>query len=233
MSECWSVYPLITEPGLKVSLCIFSGRRDPKWTVSPKDPKYKNIVDLLSVGNNGKEYEKSPPARLGYKGFIVKRERKKMVIVGRETTALQSVLLETIPKGLLSETEIKEVKDAIHESAKKGKESKASSRRRKRKKRYTPAYDPAPWSITDYAQECNNCYNYATQLITYTVAQPGARSGVPFRNCTANEVQEAALSDGLDLLEPHPGNNDPVPGDPGNRRFLVALVVDPGKRKLL
>lgn len=160
-----------------------------------------------------------------------------MAIVGKETTALQGMLLKTIPTGLISETEKNEIKVAIEESANKGSKSKPSSskprQRKKPVKRYTPAYDPAPWSQTDYAQECNNCYNYATQFITYTVAQPGARSGVPFRNCTANEVEQAALSDGLVRLEPHPGDNDPVPGDPGGRRLLVALVVDPGKRKFI
>ena len=43
-------------------------------------------------------------------------------------------------------------------------------------------------------------------------------------------MQNLAELDGLTRLNPHPNDNDPVPGIPADpNRHLVALVVDPGK----
>ena len=117
-----------------------------------------------------------------------------MVIVGPHTIALQMKLLETIPQGLIPKKNIDKVLDAINKSPAKSSSSKGSS---KQGKRYAPPYNPAPWTASEYAEECNNCYNYANQLMTYTIAQPGVRYGEEFQICNAHQVQVAAMRDGL------------------------------------
>ena len=59
---------------------------------------------------------------------------------------------------------------------------------------------------------------------------PGSGSGQILQQYTFQEVQAAAVRDGLEVLNPQPVANDPVPGAPGGDRHLVALVVDPGSK---
>ena len=156
-----------------------------------------------------------------------------MVIVGGQTSELQTRLLNTIPSGVLPKANRKRVQRAINRSAER--ERARSSGNRGRSKRYLPVYNPAPWSASSYIERCNNCYNYANLIITNTTAQPGAGSGQEFTTCTGPQVEAAAIRDGLQRLNPQPGPNDPVPGPlpDNNRRHLVALVVDPGRRKFV
>lgn len=227
-----------------VTLCVFSGRPDPTWRVRRSRNKklYDDIDTLLESVHKERMYYRDPPAWLGYKGFIVRESRRsKIVIGGRHTTALQFKLLETMPSNILARGNVRIVRDKISRLAEKasshgtGSKSVKSSKTRKggRFKRHTPHYNPHPWNASDYAIECNNCYNYANQIFTHTIAQPGVRFGLEFRRCTPNEVQEAALNDGLRLLENPPSSRDPPPRDPGGRTKLLALVVDPGKRELV
>ena len=155
------------------------------------------------------------------------------MIGGSHTTALQMMLLESMPRRLLPERNRKKVKDAINRLAARARSRARASGSRAQGKRFVPPYNPAPWSANDYIERCNNCYNYANLVLTNTTAQPGAGSGDEFENCNGVEVEAAAVRDGLLRLDPQPGANDPVPGDPGGSRHLVALVVDPGKRKLV
>ena len=168
------------------------------------------------------------PARLGFRGFIVQELlMKTMVIVGRETTELQLQLLKTMPGGLIPRGNYQNVLQAISKGAVKAQAFGA------RGKRYTPPYDPAPWSANNFIQRCNNCYNYANIVMTNNTAEPGSGTGQAFQRCTPAEIESAATRDGLQRLNPQPGASDPVPGDPGGSRHLVALVVDPGKSKLI
>ncbi len=83
-----------------------------------------------------------------------------------------------------------------------------------------PAYNPAAWNIPS-VQPHNNCYNYATNTITNTFAQPGNGSGHPFApppDCP--KVGGGAQSDGL---VPVPSFAASVPN-----AYYVALVIWPG-----
>lgn len=226
-----------------VSLCIFSGRRDPTWRVSRSShQRYGEIEKLIESAYKNDKYYDDPPPWLGYKGFIIRKSRRsKIVIFGRHTTALQFKLLETIPSNILASGNVRIVRDKISRLAERarshgtGSKSVKSSKtgRGGRFKRHTPHYNPVPWRESDYTIECNNCYNYATQIFTHTIAHPGVRYGVEFHRITPHDVQAAALNDGLRLLEPHPRSTDPPPSDPGGRTKMLALVVDPGKRELV
>ena len=83
-----------------------------------------------------------------------------------------------------------------------------------------PAYNPAAWNIPS-VQPHNNCYNYATNIITNTFAQPGTGSGHPFApppDCP--KVSTGAHSDGLVGV---PGFSASVPNG-----YYIALVIWPG-----
>jgi len=66
---------------------------------------------------------------------------------------------------------------------------------------YDPSHDDDGCFITE--QSCNNCYDYANDVVTNTFAQPGRGSGVcppdarPCVKNTCEDVKNAAISDGL------------------------------------
>ena len=86
-----------------ITLAIFSGRRDPQWTVDTSHPKFDEIQLLLKDArmHNFTYSPEQMPARLGYKGFLVKSENNVELIVGNETMRLQHLLLESIPEDVL------------------------------------------------------------------------------------------------------------------------------------
>ncbi|KAK2555463.1 hypothetical protein P5673_022798 [Acropora cervicornis] len=88
---------------LVITLGIFSGRRDPQWTVDTNHPKFDEIQQLLKDArmHNFTYSPEQMPARLGYKGFLVKSENNVELIVGNETVRLQQLLLESIPEDVL------------------------------------------------------------------------------------------------------------------------------------
>ncbi len=66
----------------------------------------------------------------------------------------------------------------------------------------------------------NNCYNYATNIVTNTFAQPGRDKGKIFSNYTCNDVIKASIIDGLKYL----GFNSPDLRSNKSGHFL-ALVM--------
>jgi hypothetical protein len=65
------------------------------------------------------------------------------------------------------------------------------------RERLTPMVLPF-WS-TPYVQPYNNCYNYATNFVSGTLAQPGRRSGQIYASFSCDHVIPAARRDGLFL----------------------------------
>jgi hypothetical protein len=49
-------------------------------------------------------------------------------------------------------------------------------------------------------QPNNNCYNYATNVATNSFAQPGRKTGNPFKEYIGRDVVNGAVSDGLKLV---------------------------------
>ena len=107
--------------GLSVCLAIYSGRRDPEWTVLSSDPKFEEIQKLLDdARTQGFTYPpERMPAQLGYKGFLVWDKDKKKItsselVVGPEAVKLQQLLLETIPDDVLPQGKRKGVLEEIN-----------------------------------------------------------------------------------------------------------------------
>ncbi|KAL9963288.1 hypothetical protein ACROYT_G032473 [Oculina patagonica] len=216
---------------LTVTLAVFSGVPDPEWTIASSHPDYMEIKTRLSAAiQNGWAYlPENIPAILGYKGFLVipNMEEKKSVvgepekrlIVGPTTVQLQTMLFNTMPKDALPDDLRKEILKVIASGVVKPQEAP------KRSKRYAPTYSTAPWSLRSH-QPYNNCYNYATTIVTDTFAQPGRRSGnKQYPPIQAYKVRIGAESDGLATLNVAAGG--PVPTNPAlpNQNHVVALVV--------
>lgn len=99
-----------------------------------------------------------------------------------------------------------------------------------RQKRY--AYESAsyPWNDILAAQLNNNCYNYANNKATYTFAQPGRGSGAKCQYQFPACMRNAAINDHLETLDLPP--DAPLPPVPSAKKHLVALVINPGKKKI-
>jgi hypothetical protein len=82
-------------------------------------------------------------------------------------------------------------------------------------------FNPGFWNVPN-VQPYNNCYNYASNFRTNTFAQPGKGAGSQYAALTCPEVTRAALADGCHR------RFDCFP-DPEKPRWLVALVVAPGR----
>lgn len=104
---------MILSGNLFVTLLIFSGRPDPQWTVDSSHPEFNKIQQLLQNARtcNATYDRREIPARLGYKGFLVKDKahNKQELILGPKTVSLQQSLLETLPEDVLP----KERRDGI------------------------------------------------------------------------------------------------------------------------
>jgi hypothetical protein len=86
--------------------------------------------------------------------------------------------------------------------------------------RSAPLYEPEWWNDGGRRQFRNNCYNYSTNYLTDTFAQPGRASRALFTVLLGSSVRNAARADGL-VFDPDLDNQCPAEG------HLVALVVAP------
>ena len=85
-------------------------------------------------------------------------------------------------------------------------------------------FNPRNW---DYGavRRRNNCYNYATNIITNTFAQPGRGADKRHTSYAAEDVYRACLHDGLVPIRERSSRRIP-----GARGFcLIALVIWPGE----
>ena len=201
-------------------MAIFSGRPNPKWSVLSSDPKLIPIQKLLDTARKGGVVytPENMPARLGYKGLLVKTMKNWELILGPQTVQLQLLLFQSMPKSLLSQKKYASTQKVISL----GTVLPDLTSKPGRKKRYAPPFDNAPW-MDAAVKKNNNCYNYANILITNTFAQPGRGSGAIYAAMTAAAVRTASVNDGLQIAAN--GNF------PQGNRHVVALVVEDGKCK--
>lgn len=179
----------------EVELDIFSGRPNPRWTLSAGEE-----AELLT-----RLLDRSVPlapititdGKLGYRGFIVRA-------TGGTAATLQSRGLPTgfrVRDGLgatidpqaerwLLFTGAPSLDAPITDFAERG----AADAAKCRKPYHSSTTDFSDWNgswVWD-----NNCYNYGSNWRTDTYAQPGRGSGTGLADVTIPEVLRCALSDG-------------------------------------
>ena len=204
---------------------MFSGLEDPQWVIPARSAAYNNVEGFLDQAiQKGLTFSsENMPARLGYKGFLVKEGTgPERLIVGPDTIPLQLRLLDTAPTMILLKGDRQDIAEEISSGA-----VRAEINDRK-VRRWAPPYEPLLWQ-TERIRLCNNCYNYATMKRTDTFARPGTGSGHPYiqKTYTGQDVKEAAEYDGLEEYFPPLGTGDVRRAPPGGKH-LVALVVRDG-----
>ncbi|KAL4219739.1 hypothetical protein ACF0H5_020153 [Mactra antiquata] len=203
----------------QVTLDVYSGREDPKWEIDHTSPFYSRIE---------KTYKSVPSTplcnHLGYRGFLVKTTRtygrKGSWTVGcNRNKELEDMLLKSCPHSLR-----KAVIDAVTKATHGKGKYKLPRRPQKRKKVdnqvCTTRFEPHVWNVMEVIED-NNCYNYATNRRTDTMAGPGRGSGSEVfeeDEIYAEPVLAGCVRDGLTRL------NGPNPGD----ECLMVLVIWPG-----
>lgn len=207
---------------------VYSGRQDPRWLISLNDT-YNNytceqiLSNITQARNSSLVHPHSCiPPKTGYKGFLVQTGVDEDLIIGNETIPLQLLLLYTMPERLQPTVSFRQ---RIRSEIVSGKVAADCPAVRKRRKRDAPpTFEPAPWSTLERTRRLNNCYNYATNLTTSSYAQPGRGSGGPFYPwVTADAIRDAAINDGLVVLNPNPA-------PPAGETHIVALFVSNGKQ---
>ena len=104
-----------------MTLAIYSGLPDPVWTINSCHKSYQEVKEHLddARGRRITYRHEHMPAVLGYKGFLVHLPEagQAELVVGQETAALQKLLLETMPEGLISDTLREKTFQAINSGA--------------------------------------------------------------------------------------------------------------------
>lgn len=89
---------------LHITLSYFSGLPDPAWNITSSDDQYNNIMNLLdeAASRHMLGRPREMPSRLGYKGFLVRRNTTTHWVFGPGNVELQKVLLSTAPEDKVS-----------------------------------------------------------------------------------------------------------------------------------
>lgn len=219
----------------KVTLSIYSGRPDPSWTIHSSHEHFKKIKehqDRRAAAGKAPYHPRQMASKLGYRGFVLHHQDTEHpeLIVGQETVSLQQLLLDTMPKEMKTDAFHQKVLQMIADPrappapAPPGPEDVTTVASQTKTK---PVLNLGKWNNDYSVQENNNCYNYGNDQISGTFAQPGKASGHPITYISGQQVQAAAVFDGLHVLVPQPGPHEPPVNAPDGQ-WLVALVVAPG-----
>ncbi|XP_062599706.1 uncharacterized protein LOC134261247 [Saccostrea cucullata] len=201
-------------PMAKLDLDVFSGRPNPSVEVPmPFMMSMMKKFPLRPTRNN--------PRALGYRGFIVNMGTMSMPIPGGSSRELEGMMMNffNIPM---------EVRNHCNQQIF-GKDrnnpmyTETMSSRTCQNPQSSTTFQPSRWNSNSMIQSQNNCYNYATDIITNTFAQPGRASGYSYPSTTGENLQYGSELDGLARVDPPSEQCLPVPN-----RNLIALVIWPG-----
>jgi hypothetical protein len=229
---------------LTVTMKIFSGRPNPTWVLP--DAAADEFNDRITRIRNTASTSNLKPAgtfpRLGYRGFKVQSIGESNAIyihAGIVDPGRHSPTYLTDDRELerwLYSIHQKELSATVQEHVERSLQLAVSHEGIILRQplgtcplcqaKDAPVYDQKPWWQGSGTSENNNCYNYANNRITNTIAQPGRASGHLFtqnHNCTdPGSVLAAAISDGLVAS---PNFSAPLAANQG---WYVALVLWPG-----
>jgi hypothetical protein len=208
----------------KIELLIFSGRVNP--TVTINETEYKSLTKLIE---DNKSHESQTTRVMGYKGFLIPtigihlhgfNEAEKYLLTFFKDTIPNSTyhnILELIEKEyIISDvisTNLRYLEDIEDDQCEKIPIRGLDS---------YPEFNPESDDLGCFKakKNYNNCYNYGTDIVTNTFAQPGLGSGQQFRNVSCPSLNVALGSDGL----VHMGNDFSKKLENGH---YVALLIHP------
>jgi hypothetical protein len=216
-----------------VTLDVFSGRRNPSWTITSGEES----AFLKRLQNAGKAFaNKGPASKLGYRGLKLSskvpgdtRASEILANAGAKNGSLYIVGSPELEQYLLStsgsavdNSVLTYVKGAIAQPSPNPPKPATTVTCPPCYAADAPAYNPGVWNVPA-VQPYNNCYNYANNQQTDTFAQPGVASGHPMTGLSCGGVQPSAVSDGLNAVPDFSGKLTSGQG------WYVALVVWPGQ----
>ncbi|MPV69135.1 hypothetical protein [Burkholderia sp. BE17] len=212
-----------------VTLHIFSGRPDPAWELS--DDQALELADRINrIPNTTLLKPSGLVGSLGYRGFSVNSVREKVLdpliyihggIVDRDRFDLNRITNDADLEEWLLGTAGNAISDDVRHvvrSALSGGIIKPLNT--PIGPTLVPPYDPGKWNNDPNIRMKNNCYNYANDKITNTIAQPGRGSGTTFTSLDCGNIGSAAQRDGLTSVA--------SPASPPAQGHYVALVIWPG-----
>lgn len=220
-----------------VKLLKYSGRSNPVWSLKhDHEKKLASILKQLETPSVPVHPGRVP--RLGYRGIVFRSDGKNELpkfahvydgVVQVKTGNVSRFYLDNnaeLEKFLFSTatdvvTDV--AKQRVKEKIAKNLKAGPGNTMLKHTRLTAPPYDPGKWNDDECTTCCNNCYNYANDIITDTFAQPGRGSDNEFNEYTCDNISNAARHDGMTDPE------DPVDptGNPPNVGQYVALVIDP------
>lgn len=185
----------------EVELDIFSGRPNPRWVLDSQEEQ--EFLVRLSDGSVPIVSLSTVEDALGYRGFIIRADGATAAILtarGLPTSfrvrdgfgqtldvASESWLLySAAPVGIAGNV-VAHAKSAMGTAADADTDAACSGV-------FTSTTDLTKWNGSH--QGSNNCYNFASNWITDTFAQPGRGAGEQYHAITAPEIHDAAKRDG-------------------------------------
>lgn len=228
---------------VRITVDIFSGRPNPTWEID--EPQ--QVGTLLQHFSDNQAALARPdsaaPGKLGLRGVHVQvledgesespAQHYLLAAAGPRDPALSAQLAEQLIRTIPDDAEQfpQEFWDAVLEEVRGWPTAEAPSdsqpdqqETREASESFaacpydTAPFDPAAWN-TPSIQPYNNCYNYATNVVTGTFAQPGRAHGYTIPSTvTCAQVSQGAQIDGYRVW----GNCQP-PGT--TNRWVVAMVT--------
>jgi len=203
---------VFAKASLKITMNVFSGMQDPTWTVSDADSA---LVEMI-FQTADPEYRPWPWYKLGYSGFQV--EVTEFTGIGRPVihtshiiygnSKLEQLLAQTAPRGLLPQSILSHMDQHLSarpltapprgvdaETPKANPACVPPIRGPDNETVYDVSTDCCGWFVSHASQ--NNCYNYGTDVLTNTFAQPGRGTGKKWSHDTCADIRASAERDGL------------------------------------
>jgi len=200
---------------LHVTMRVFSGTTDPNWELTSERSR-KLFTMISSVAKTARSNRAPDPFGwtgssrvMGYKGFVVSCAGSKRGVLIANQPEIERFLLATAPRETVSVAVRTHVLERLAGApAKLYANAEAGDLTQLRAKGqcavpivgpntppvYNPDTDDQGCFETD--QSDNNCYNYGTDIVTDTFAQPGRGSGQKWQSNTCEDMSRAAKADG-------------------------------------
>jgi hypothetical protein len=183
----------------EVELDIFSGRPNPRWTLDGREEA--EFTERILDGSVPMVAPSDTDGYLGYRGFVITATGatgQTLAARGLPTSfrvrdglgqsidlGAESWLLYTAPEGRVPGIAGNAASDSL---------SKPADALARCRPFFTSTTDFSEWNGSH--QGSNNCYNYASNYITDTFAQPGRGTGQQYGAINVTEIHAAAVRDG-------------------------------------
>jgi len=223
---------------LHVTMRVFSGTRDPTWVLTRKQSLHLRTVVLANVSHAALSYVSSTRV-MGYKGMVVACPHAVRGVLIAQLPRVEEFLLQTNPKLEVDAHMLSHVRAVMKGASESvlstnpalGDLTIVQPKDGGRGQCAVPVLGPDTPPVYNPDTDCqgcfetdqyqNNCYNYGSDIVTDTFAQPGRGSGHKWTVNTCDDMTRAAESDGLKFY------GTDLPTKQPDKGHFVALFIWP------